>query len=197
MGAQLRAVLAGEEMPEPPALVRQVTEAQAPTEAGLAKLRGEVDARSCLVQAGVTTLTTDVGMVPDTEAWVDGALRMKAGHDRRMRALDGKVDAIDTSLACGAVGTCRAARRWETGEVALIIDRPLDLEDLVDTPEDGNRSEILDWAFVVSPRPRRATSGPPVSCSCSCGLAPAPSASRPSSPRWHGAPGPGRFPSPT
>ncbi|MGH9114637.1 MAG: Uma2 family endonuclease, partial [Acidimicrobiales bacterium] len=34
-----------------------------------------------------------------------------------------------------------------------VIDRPLDLEDLYDTPDDGNRYEILDGALVMTPPP--------------------------------------------
>ncbi len=34
-----------------------------------------------------------------------------------------------------------------------VIDRPLDLEDLLATPEDGNRYEVLDGALVMTPPP--------------------------------------------
>ncbi|MGH9116171.1 MAG: Uma2 family endonuclease [Acidimicrobiales bacterium] len=34
-----------------------------------------------------------------------------------------------------------------------VIDRPLDLEDLYDTPDDGNRYEVLDGALVMTPPP--------------------------------------------
>lgn len=39
------------------------------------------------------------------------------------------------------------------GDVATAIDRPFDLEDLLGTPDDGNRYEVLDGAMVVSPPP--------------------------------------------
>ncbi|MGI8721769.1 MAG: Uma2 family endonuclease [Geodermatophilaceae bacterium] len=35
----------------------------------------------------------------------------------------------------------------------IVIDRPLDLEDLLATPEDGNRYEVLDGALVMTPPP--------------------------------------------
>lgn len=34
-----------------------------------------------------------------------------------------------------------------------VIDRPLDLQDLLATPEDGNRYEVLDGALVMTPPP--------------------------------------------
>ncbi|MDQ6617346.1 MAG: Uma2 family endonuclease [Actinomycetota bacterium] len=34
-----------------------------------------------------------------------------------------------------------------------VLDRPFDLEDLLGTPDDGNRHEVLDGALVVSPPP--------------------------------------------
>ncbi|MGH9067666.1 MAG: Uma2 family endonuclease [Acidimicrobiales bacterium] len=34
-----------------------------------------------------------------------------------------------------------------------VVDRPLDLEDLFATPEDGNRYEVLDGALVMTPPP--------------------------------------------
>jgi Uma2 family endonuclease len=37
--------------------------------------------------------------------------------------------------------------------VETFIDRPLDLEDLLATPEDGNRYEVLDGALVMTPPP--------------------------------------------
>lgn len=37
--------------------------------------------------------------------------------------------------------------------MARLLDRPFDLEDLFDTPDDGNRYEVLDGALVVSPPP--------------------------------------------
>jgi len=37
--------------------------------------------------------------------------------------------------------------------VKTVIDRPLDLEDLLSTPEDGNRYEVLDGALVRTPPP--------------------------------------------
>lgn len=37
--------------------------------------------------------------------------------------------------------------------MSTIIDRDLDLEDLLATPDDGNRYEVLDGALVVTPPP--------------------------------------------
>jgi Uma2 family endonuclease len=37
--------------------------------------------------------------------------------------------------------------------VVTLLDRPLDFEDLVQTPDDGNCYEILDGALVVTPAP--------------------------------------------
>jgi len=37
--------------------------------------------------------------------------------------------------------------------VATAVDRPFDLEDLLATPDDGNRYEVLNGALVVSPPP--------------------------------------------
>jgi len=37
--------------------------------------------------------------------------------------------------------------------VKTVIDRPLDLEDLLGTPDDGNRYEVLDGALVMTPPP--------------------------------------------
>jgi Uma2 family endonuclease len=37
--------------------------------------------------------------------------------------------------------------------VKTVIDRPLDLEDLLATPDDGNRYEVLDGALVMTPPP--------------------------------------------
>ena len=34
-----------------------------------------------------------------------------------------------------------------------VVDRPFDLENLLGTPDDGNRYEVLDGALVVSPPP--------------------------------------------
>ncbi len=34
-----------------------------------------------------------------------------------------------------------------------VLDRPLDLEDLLATPDDGNRYEVLDGALVMTPPP--------------------------------------------
>lgn len=34
-----------------------------------------------------------------------------------------------------------------------VIDRPLDLQDLLTTPDDGNRYEVLDGALVMTPPP--------------------------------------------
>ena len=34
----------------------------------------------------------------------------------------------------------------------VVIGRDLDLDDLFTTPDDGNRYEILDGAFVITPR---------------------------------------------
>lgn len=39
------------------------------------------------------------------------------------------------------------------GYMASLIDRPFDLEDLLGTPDDGNRYEVLDGALVVTPPP--------------------------------------------
>lgn len=38
----------------------------------------------------------------------------------------------------------------------VVIGRELDLEDLYNTPDDGNRYEILDSALVMTPAPNRA-----------------------------------------
>lgn len=45
------------------------------------------------------------------------------------------------------------------GDVATLIDRPFDLEDLFETPDDGNRYEVLDGALVVTPPPGSAHQG--------------------------------------
>jgi Uma2 family endonuclease len=37
--------------------------------------------------------------------------------------------------------------------VATAVDRPFDLEDLLATPDDGNRYEVLNGALVVTPPP--------------------------------------------
>lgn len=37
--------------------------------------------------------------------------------------------------------------------VKTVLDRSLDLEDLLGTPDDGNRYEVLDGALVMSPPP--------------------------------------------
>lgn len=37
--------------------------------------------------------------------------------------------------------------------VKTVIDRPLDLADLLATPDDGNRYEVLDGALVMTPPP--------------------------------------------
>lgn len=40
--------------------------------------------------------------------------------------------------------------------MATLIDRPFDLDDLFETPDDGNRYEVLDGALVVTPPPGSA-----------------------------------------
>lgn len=45
---------------------------------------------------------------------------------------------------------------WHADEVKTVLDRPLDLEDLLATPDDGNRYEVLDGALVMTPPPGTA-----------------------------------------
>jgi len=47
----------------------------------------------------------------------------------------------------------RPANPCHAGSVKTVIDGPLDLEDLLATPDDGNRHEVLDGALVVTPPP--------------------------------------------
>lgn len=53
----------------------------------------------------------------------------------------------------GPVTSRLSTPRAKLGGVKTIIDRPLDLEDLLATPEDGNRYEVLDGALVMTPPP--------------------------------------------
>jgi Uma2 family endonuclease len=41
----------------------------------------------------------------------------------------------------------------------VVLDRPLDLEDLDATPDDGNRYEVLDGAIVMTPPPGTSHQG--------------------------------------
>jgi Uma2 family endonuclease len=41
----------------------------------------------------------------------------------------------------------------------VVIDRPLDLDDLDATPDDGNRYEVLDGAIVMTPPPSTGHQG--------------------------------------
>ena len=52
-------------------------------------------------------------------------------------------------MACARFA-CHAAR------VDVVIGRELDLDDLYNTPDDGNRYEILDGALVMTPAPSRS-----------------------------------------
>lgn len=46
-----------------------------------------------------------------------------------------------------------AGTSWHAGDMATLVDRPFDLEDLLAAPDDGNRYEVLDGALVVTPPP--------------------------------------------
>lgn len=51
------------------------------------------------------------------------------------------------TVAIGRQPPCHA------GGVKTVIDRFLDLEDLLAIPDDGNRYEVLDGALVMTPPP--------------------------------------------